>query len=371
MNGRTVSVSVAMLSDIIDVLRFRFCCCKPICLLVCVVLLSLFDSWTLFTHAQKPDVKSKVGKVTISGYTQVQFQATNRDTAESRTTFEVRRGRLQLEADLKKNLSLRIEFDATTTEVKARDLYLRYDIGRNLTLKAGQLKKPFSYGRLRAARRLRIIERPTHIREDFRGYLGRDVGLLAEWDPIKPVEFSIGIFNGLGVGPGSRIDNDDAKDVVGRIEFEPFKDLTFGLNASSHSTVQTIQNPLPAFVEERFTAYGVDVSCDIGNLKLIAEGLYADKPEIDSDTEIIGLYVTGVHKREVQAYGLVAMEHGGRLEYMENNNPFDTGNSLISITPYVGFYFHSKAKIQINPILRFPQAGDAILEFIAQAQIEF
>ena len=98
----------------------------------------------------KPDVKSKVGRATISGYTQVQFQATNQDVAESHTTFEVRRGRLQLEAELKKELSLRIEFEATTAEVNARDLYLRYDIGSSLTLKAGQLKKPFSYGQASA-----------------------------------------------------------------------------------------------------------------------------------------------------------------------------------------------------------------------------
>lgn len=359
-----------MPSTLLHVLRFRFCLFQPTCLLIYALLLSLLELWHPLTYA-KPDVKSKVGKVTISGYTQVQFQATNRDAAKSHTTFEVRRGRLQLDAELKKDMSLRIEFEATTTGVRSRDLYLRYDIGRSLTLKAGQLKKPFSYGRLRAARRLRIIERPTHIREDFQGYLGRDVGLLAEWDPIKPVELSIGVFNGSGVGPGARIDNDDAKDVVGRIEYEPIKDLTFGLNASSHSIVQTIQNPLPAFAEERFTAYGADVSCDIGNLKLIAEGLYADKPQIDNNIEIIGLYITGVYKREIKAYGLVAMEHGGRLEYKDSNDAIDTKNSLISITPYVGFYFHSKAKIQINPILRFPQGDGAILEFIAQAQIEF
>ena len=364
-------MSIVMTSDLVCVSRLRRRFCKPTCLLIYALLLFLFDSWGLLAYAQKPDVKSKVGKATISGYTQVQFQATNRHAADPHTTFAVRRGRLQLEAELKKTLSLRIEFGATTATIEPRDLYLRYDIARSLTIKAGQLKKPFSYGRLQAARKLLIIERPTHIREDFRGYLGRDVGLLAEWEPIKPVEFSIGIFNGSGVGPKARIDNNDAKDVVGRIEFEPVKDLTFGLNASSHNVVQVIQDPLPAFAEERFTAYGADVSCDVGNLMLIAEGLYADKPEIDSNTEIIGLYISGVYKREVEAYGLVAIEHGGRLEYRDSDDVFDTGDSLISIIPYVGFYFHSKARIQINPILRFPQESGAILEFITQAQIEF
>ena len=156
---RTVPIFIAMPSALIRVFLFRFCLIKPTCLLICVLLLALIESWQPFVYA-KPDVKSKVGRTTISGYTQVQFQATNRATAESHTTFEVRRGRLQLEAELKKELSLRIEFEATTTEVKSRDLYLRYDIGRSLILKAGLLKKPFSYGRLRAARNLRIIETP-------------------------------------------------------------------------------------------------------------------------------------------------------------------------------------------------------------------
>ncbi len=361
---------VFMSSAIMYMLRFPLCFCKLTCLLIHVLLTALFESWSPLAYA-KPDVKSKVGRATISGYTQVQFQATNHSAAESHTTFEVRRGRLQLAAELKKELSLRIEFDATTTEIKARDLYLRYDIGRNLTLKAGQLKKPFSYGRLRPARNLRIIERPAHIREDFRRFLGRDVGLLAEWDSIKPMELSIGIFNGSGVGPGARTDNNDAKDVVGRIELEPLKDLTFGLNVSSHSVVQYVQNPLPDYAEERFTAYGADVACDIGNLKLIFEGLYAAKPQINSNTELFGLYVTGVHRRKVEVYGLVAVEHGGRIEFRESNDASNTSDSLISITPYVGFYFHSKARIQINPILRFRQGESAIFEFITQAQIEF
>ncbi|MDE0301323.1 MAG: porin [Candidatus Poribacteria bacterium] len=359
-----------MSSAIVDVSRFHLCFGKQTCFLICAVLFISFASWPPLAYA-KPDVKSKVGRTTLSGYTQVQFQATNDGSTESHTSFEVRRGRLQLEAKLKKELSLRIEFDATTTQVKTRDLYVRYDIGRSLTLKAGQLKKPFSYGRLRAARNLRIIERPTHIRKDFQGYLGRNVGLLTEWEPIQSVQFSLGIFNGSGVGPGAGTDNNDAKDFVGRVEFEPFKDLTLGLNASSHSVVQTIQDPFPAFADARFTGYGADVSCDFGNLKLIAEGLFADRLVIDSDAEIIGLYVTGVYKRIVEAYGLVAMEHGGRLEYKDGGDPLDTLNSVISMTPYVGFYFHSKAKIQINPILRFPGEGGAILEFVTQAQIEF
>ena len=84
-----------MSSALVYVLRFPLCFCKPTCLLIYVLLVSLFEIWSPLAYA-KPDVKSKVGRATISGYTQVQFQATNHSAAEPRTTFEVRRGRLQL-----------------------------------------------------------------------------------------------------------------------------------------------------------------------------------------------------------------------------------------------------------------------------------
>ena len=86
---------------------------------------------------------------------------------------------------------------------------------------------------------------------------------------------------------------------------------------------------------------------------------------------MIGLYITGVYKREVSIYGIVSIEHGGRIEFKNSNDNMHDNEAICSVIPYIGLHFHSSARLQINPILRFPQQGDAVLEFIAQTQIEF
>jgi len=122
-----------------------------------------FISFALFStycDAKKPDVKSEVAKTTISGYVQMQFRATNQDNVKPSNTFTISRSRLRLDADLTDSLSTMFEISANTEKVEAEDLYLRYKISPKFSLKAGQLKKPFSYAQLKAARKLAIIERP-------------------------------------------------------------------------------------------------------------------------------------------------------------------------------------------------------------------
>ncbi len=337
--------------------------------LISGILIMMLSPGIASSNAKNPDVKSKIGKTTISGFTQVQLQATNRQDAVPSTTFVVRRGRLHIDAQLRKTLSMRLEFDGTTDGVETSDLYLKYMIGRHVALQAGQLKKPFSYIRLRAARRLRIIERPLHIRKDFRGYLGRDVGLLLEWNPAEKLEFALGLFNGSGVE--AKVDNNNAKDFAARLELKQLGNLNLGMNISFHNVTEIVHNPQAVTNEKRFTAYGLDLTLNIGALNLVAEGLFADKPEIRSSAQMIGLYITGVYKREVSIYGIVSIEHGGRIEFKNSNDNMHDNEAICSVIPYIGLHFHSSARLQINPILRFPQQGDAVLEFIAQTQIEF
>jgi len=148
-------------------------------------------------------------------------------------TFAINRSRLQLDADLTNSLSTMFEISANTEEVKAEDLYLMYKIAPKFSLKAGQLKKPFSYAQLKAARKLAIINRPICVEEYFNRYLGRDIGLIARVEPHRLVELEIGVFNGTGVSRNDLIDDNNAKDFVGRLEVKPTKWLEMAFNAAS------------------------------------------------------------------------------------------------------------------------------------------
>ena len=349
------------------------------CLIAYLLLVASFALLGTSVDAKKPDVKSEVAKTTISGYVQAQFQTTNEDDAVPNNTFSVHRGRIQLKSKLTDSLSTTLEIDAKTDGVETKDIYLRYKISPKFSLKVGQMKKPFSFSYLQAMYKSPMIERPLHVRKYFDNYLGRDVGLIAEWEPHKRIEFAIGVFNGAGSGEDAVTDNNNAKDFVGRVELMPAKWLTMGGNVSSHSlTEDSDDTPL---ADRRVTAYvrfahrrlrltGADLSFRRSGFRVVAEGLFGDKPSSDVDAQMLGLYITVAHKRELKDSVIAAVENGGRIEFADSDRMIDN-DAVISVTPYVGFYFHKNARLQICPVLRFPQRGDAILEFITQAQIEF
>jgi len=316
-----------------------------------------------YCHAKKPDVKSEVAKTTISGYVQTQFRATNRENVKPFNTFMIRRSRLQLDADLTDSLSAMFEISANTEKVEAEDLSLRYKISPKFSLKAGQLKKPFSYAQLRAARKLAIINRPISVEEHFNSYLGRDIGLIARVEPHKLVDLEIGVFNGTGVGNNDLIDDNNAKDFAGRFEVKPTKWLEMAFNASSHEFTEW------STMDKRVSAYGADLSIASGGFSTVIEGLMGNKPQIAIDAQMLGLYATFLYKWKLEKYSIVAVESGGRIEYADGDR--DDDSSTVSITPCINFYFHKNARLQFCPNLQIPEQGDKFIEFAMQAQIEF
>ena len=338
------------------------------CLIAYLFLIVSFALLGTSVDAKKPDVKSEVAKTTISGYVQAQFQTTNEDDAVPNNTFSVHRGRIQLKSKLTDSLSTTLEIDAKTDGVETKDIYLRYKISPKFSLKVGQMKKPFSFSYLQAMYKSPMIERPLHVRKYFDNYLGRDVGLIAEWEPHKRIELAMGVFNGADSGEDAVTDNNNAKDFVGRVELMPAKWLTMGGNVSSHGLTEDSDDT--SLADRRVTAYGADLSFRRSDFRVVAEGLFGNKPSSDADAQMIGLYITAAHKRELKDSVIAAVESGGRIEFADKDRTIDN-NAVISVTPYIGFYFHQNARLQICPVIRFPQRGDAILEFITQAQIEF
>jgi len=338
------------------------------CLIAYLLLVASFALLGTSADAKKPDVKSEVAKTTLSGYVQVQFRTTNEHDAVPNNTFTVRRGRFQLKSKLTDALSTTLELDAKTDCVEAKDIYLRYKISPKFSLKVGQMKKPFSFAQLQAVYKSPMIERPLHVRKYFDDYLGRDVGLIAKWEPHKRIELAMGVFNGAGSGEDAVTDNNNAKDFVGRVELMLTKWLTMAFNASSNGLTKDSDKSPPT--DKRVTAYGADIYFRRGGLRVVAEGLFGDKPSSDVDAQMTGLYITVAHKREFSDFIIAAVEQGGRIEFADSNRMLNN-DAVISVTPYVGFYFHKNARLQLCPVVRFPQQGDAILEFITQAQIEF
>ena len=318
-------------------------------------------------EAKKPDVKSEVAQTTISGYVQAQFKTTNDDDEESKSTFKINHGRLQIKSELTKALSTMIEIDAVTDHVDADDVYLKYEISQAFSLKAGQMKKPFSIAQLESSSKAIMIDSSFSNQDDFEDYTGRDIGLIAELDIRKRLDIAFGIFNGAGSGADAVTDDDNTKDFVGRIEFEPIECLKMAFNTSSHGLTNDDD------VSKRKYAYGADISVNRGGFRMIAEALFGDRPKFNADEKMRGLYITAAYKQNLENQKVSAIKYGeigGRIESIDSDRTSDN-DAVTSITPYIGVYFDSNANLKFCPVMRFPQQGDMIIEFTIQAQTGF
>lgn len=172
-------------------------------------------------------------KIKLGGYAQIRYR---RDES-IKDTFDVRRARLDLKAALTDRLELREQTEFAGSSVKLLDATAAYQWTPEIKITAGQFKVPFSLENLTSSPRLETINRSQSVEalvargKDVLGnHNGRDIGLQAgggvlEYDGRKLVEYAVGVFNGSGINTS---DNDEQKDLAGRVVFRLLKDLSIG-----------------------------------------------------------------------------------------------------------------------------------------------
>ena len=201
----------------------------------------------LFVNAQN-DVQQQVnelnGKIDrmpkISGFVQGLYQANlDGDGKLTDNTLRMRRVRMSVEGTLFKGLTYKIQGDFTRSPMLV-DGFLKYKPCNEFAIQVGQFKTPFSIENPINPLNLEIFDYGEIIQK-LVGYsdvcgvgsLGRDLGIMATGSlfPVEMqngqkfgiVDYSIGLFNGNGANV---LDNNNRKDLVGRLDIHPVKDLT-------------------------------------------------------------------------------------------------------------------------------------------------
>lgn len=168
----------------------------------------------------------------ISGFVQGLYQANLDNSGNLKdNTFRMRRVRMSIDGKFTKNLSYKIQGDFVNSPMLV-DAYLKYKVCDGFSIQAGQFKSPFTLESPINPVNLEIFDYGEIITK-FVGYsdvcgvgkLGRDIGVMAtgnlfqvEGKDFALVNYSIGVFNGNGTNV---IDNNNRKDVVGRLEIHP------------------------------------------------------------------------------------------------------------------------------------------------------
>ena len=231
-----------------------------------------------------------------SGYIQARYawqEAVTYSTAEGTTAspkanpdrdnFFIRRGRIKAiyDADLAQFV---LQLDATPQGgVVIKEGYAGLKLPRGFAIDAGLQLLPFGYDvGVRSSADLDLLER----------YRGAGYWLKGEYDvgvtlrgAFGPVNFRAGVFNGNGVDGGSGRDNDQIKDIIGRLGFD-FGMVTGGVSGWYGKTRDYRVDPAKTYDRNRVGA-DVQVYLDllpVGGTALKGEFI-AGKTGIGSPTD--------------------------------------------------------------------------------------
>jgi phosphate-selective porin OprO/OprP len=188
----------------------------------------------------------------LRGYFQLDGRFFSNETPSGVDTFLVRRARPIFEATVYRIFDFRLMPDFGQGTTVLFDGYVEARFSPALKLRAGKFKPPVGLERLQSATDLMFPERaqPTNLVPN------RDVGVQLSGDLADArVQYAVGVFNGVLDGGNGDADNNDAKDVAGRLFFQPFvkaknaaSGLGFGIAGSTGDQAGTVSAPnLPSF----------------------------------------------------------------------------------------------------------------------------
>jgi hypothetical protein len=302
-------------------------------------------------------------KISVGGYVHTAF-ISNFDSGKVANEFRVRDARIQLkwshgsllDGQVEAELAKENEDDSADQSAiwsPLRDAFVRVSPLKQIAIRMGQFRRPFSRIGLTSPRTLKLINRGVSDAW-VNGELlfgARDIGLQLEGTFGKKwgVEYAIGVFNGTGRNQ-REIDGKGAKDFVGRITGHLGKHVEVAANVANKNW----DNP-PATVSYKSQAwmFGGDVAVDYKGLFGMVEGGYGDNYQsIDNylgADSIKTSYVLGLVAYKIKLTDVwdTAVEPVAKFELLSVTNG-DADSSVYAGTLGANLYLGSLFRLMIQ-----------------------
>ena len=302
---------------------------------------------------QEADAKKKSFQITagkalkIAGYGQFRYQYQQEDKRID--GFDIRRAYLDIRGDITPFWSYRLQTDFATSP-KIIDIYTELKPSDEISFTIGQQLLPFSLNNLTSnaklilADRSQVVEAATFRRGDVLGdNNGRDIGISAYGsfivlNNLKLIEYRIGIFNGSGI---NRPDLNQAKEIVGRLIFQPVKGLYLGASFISGWTPDSTE----------LSRIGINISPkQLGKRKRIGGEINYTYKFLNATAEYIA-FQDGEVSRSGYYLQLAAFILPGKVQVAGRYETFDKDIDVeddiaTSITFGVNYYINPNAALQ-------------------------
>jgi phosphate-selective porin OprO/OprP len=283
----------------------------------------------------------------FSGYIHIRYQ--HYDQTGNNDGFDIQRARLNLRSTISPKWTFRIQVEfAGKGAPKLIDAYGEWHVNSYLNFTVGQFYIPLSLESLtpeylqESIYRSQVVEALSNRTKDITGdNIGRDIGAqinggLLNLTDRNFVDYKFGIFNGAGINVTA--DNNNYKDLAGRLVFHPLTGIDFG--TSVYHGFAVYGTKVQSHLHNR---QGCDVSIKYSNFIFKAEYLQGKD---SSNLSRSGYYVEG-------GYFIVPKVLQVLLKYDTYNPNLDKANNYFSdYTICFGYSFTNVSRIQAAYIFR-------------------
>ncbi len=331
----------------------------------------------------KQEVKAANSEsISITGRVQLQHVYTDQFESDGTVTnygFRMRRVRLRTDAKLTSFVSARVEFDVRDNSPVLKDAFGKIKLFENYNLRGGQFKVPvWREEYIRSSGELLLVERSPVA--DFLVLMllsARQVGAEFGGNVNKQLSFAINYNNGAGEGihelarrkestltvNGVRVNNvNNGKMLVGRIDFNPSKQLQLGISAAvnyigneiasfdslGNKTVKNTrgQNSVIAPDLGIYLPMGVDVEAGVA-FGTITQNYLNTQDDVDfTGFDITGRWKTKLQNASASLGGLDGFEFAAGVSYLDTDFEIFADRLTVRLGP--AFYFGKKTRLQIN-----------------------
>jgi hypothetical protein len=320
------------------------------------------------TEANKKSFPVLASKfIQLAGYTQIRYL--QMEEKGKRSGFDIRRARVDLKGSITPYFAYRVQTELAD-KPKLLDAYGEIRIADYFSITVGQFKIPFSMENLASSNKLEMIDRSQVVealvargKDVIGNQNGRDIGVqfgggLLKRNGSPLIEYRLGFFNGSGINVADTAN--DAKDIAGRLVFNPVKGLSFG-GGYYGGYGKAIKPEVPGVSQAR-NRLGFEAGYVMSRFSIKGEYIFAN----DRNTDRAGWYLQAGYFVIPQKFQLLA-----KYDLFDVNTSTDNTKSINYV--FGGNYnFNSWSRLQAFYTIRAEQVNSLINNYLAvQFQIGF
>jgi len=321
---------------------------------------------TIKVNAQGCAPEKKGDGVNVFGFLQPQYEMSFED--ENKGSFSFERVRLGVTGAIPYDFSYYVVVELSpfiSSNPYLLDAYVSYERYKWARASLGSFKTPFGLETNTACSGLMTVYRSTATLQMVAPF--RDLGLVfMGGDKETILTYQLGIMNGSGLG---RMDNNQKKDVVGRVVFKPFDIMKVG--GSFRYGYPSYNNN-----DDSRTSFGGELEMNYKNFTLLGEYI-ADEGDYNRD---LGGGCSGnlieLGEKRSGGYATLAYMTKWNVQPVVKYDFFDSGNASEykekNMTFGVNYFPNDWTRLQVNYIYASEEPSELLNDkFVVQVQISF